>query len=490
MHNKYFLVIDRGQSSIKAALCDTQANILEMESCQCPPISSPHTGWAEQDMMTIWNLTLTAVRQLIKKNTGLPEQIAAISFSGQGGGNFLISENGLPIYPGVLSLDSRHAEINAQISGPLEVPRTVSFMRWLKEKEPDVFADARWILGSKDWIRFQLTGKVNADMSDPPAPVDETSRQYMTDVLKQAGIPECAKMLPPLKYAGEICGYVTEKAAGETGLLPGTPVVTGAHDMIACSVGAGGIRPGHLTIILGTLGINIATVDRNISFAPEEPGKAFTFHGIVPGARLMTTSAGSYCNTVNWFIDTLFEKEKKNAIADGTDLFRYIEKKLAGKAPTSILFQPYLRGTFYNDAAKAGIIGITASSTPEDILLSIFQGVCLSMCMEISYLESIQPCSDIWIVGGGSKSRIWGQMFADILMRPVKVCSTSEVACRGAALCAGTALGLYRFGEADFPLPDAALTWYPRKSFNHIYQQQLELYKKAYHDVSEIWRHQ
>ena len=133
----------------------------------------------------------------------LPETIAAVSFSGQGGGNFLVSKDGKAIYPGVLSLDNRHEEVLDKIENPerIDIPRTISFMRWLKENEPDVFERTGWILGSKDWLRFCMTGKANADMSDTPAPVDYEHRKYLTETLEVAGVPECESMLPELCYA-------------------------------------------------------------------------------------------------------------------------------------------------------------------------------------------------------------------------------------------------------------------------------------------------
>lgn len=314
MEKYYYLSIDRGQTGIKAAICDQQAEVLFVESCKCQPIQSPNPGYAEQDMNMIWEQTVQVIRELLEKNKVMPETIAAVSFSGQGGGNFLVSKDGKAIYPGVLSLDNRHEEILDKIKNAeqLGIPRTITFMRWLKENEPDVYADTKWILGSKDWIRFCMTGKANADMSDTPAPVDYEKREYITESLVEAGVPECIDMLPELCYASEICGYVTKEAAEKTGLLEGTPVAAGAHDMIACSAGAGGNKQGHLTIIMGTLGINIAVVDAGRKLpAPKRNGESFTFAGVTKDVMTATTSIGSACNSMNWFLNMFFQEELK-----------------------------------------------------------------------------------------------------------------------------------------------------------------------------------
>lgn len=491
MGKKYFLSIDRGQSAIKAAFLDFHADICFIESVDCQPIQSPHPGWAQQDMNFIWDQTVAIIRSLLENSGVRPEEIAAVSFSGQGGGNFLISEDGKAVYPGVLSMDRRHEEVYSGNVSPIEVPRTIAFMLWLKEHHPDVYKNTRWILGSKDWIRYCLTGNANADMSDTPAPVNYVTGEYSKECAQLAGIPECVEKLPPLKYASQICGSVTRKAAEETGLLAGTPVVMGAHDMIACSAGCGGHRQGHLTIIMGTMGINIAVFDNNVELLECNPGECFEFGGISKGVKTVTTSIGSGCNTVNWMLDLFFEKEKEEARQKNQSIFTLLEEKLLGKEPTDIIFQPYLLGTFYNSNAKAGILGMSDQTKKEDILLALFQGVCLSMCLEIEKLENKAQIrfDDIWLTGGGSKSSIWGQMYADVLRRPVKIGQTGEAGCRGAAICAGIALGLFDL-DKKFPAPRVDKIYYPRKEASEKYEKQLQIYKEAYQSSVDLWDQQ
>lgn len=489
MKKKYILTVDRGQTGIKAAFCSINAEVLKVQACKCEPIRSRCPGWAEQDMELIWTQTVSVIRKLFENSSVLPEEVAAVSFSGQGGGNFLVSEEGKAVYPGVLSLDSRHEEMTDFFSKPEQVPRTIAFMRWLKEKEPETFGSVRWILGSKDWLRYRLTGEAYADMSDPAAPVDFETDTYQLECMHIAGVPECEKMLPPLVYASEVCGKVSERAAGDTGLLAGTPVVAGAHDMIACSIGAGGIHSGHLSVILGTMGINIGVAHKDIQITKSDtPGESFIFGGAVKGMKTVTTSIGSGCNTMDFFLDLLFSGEQQEAKEQGINIFELLEKKLRGKKPCQVIFQPYLLGTFYNSFAKAGFLGITAQTTREDLILALFQGICISMCIEIEKLEKkMQRFHDIWLVGGGSRSRIWGQMFADVLKRPVHVCDTGEMGCKGAAICAGLALGYYTV-ERDFPEPKPAVIYEPDLRYAGDYERQMENYKKAYEACISVWK--
>ena len=204
----------------------------------------------------------------------------------------------------------------------------------------------------------------------------------------------------------------------------------------------------------------------------------------------MTTSIGSGCNTMNWVLDLLYEKEKELLKEKNKDIFSYIENKLQGKEPVEMIFQPYLMGTFYNSEAKAGLLGMTAGTTKEEIIMSVYQGICISMCMEIDKLEEkTQNLDDIWLTGGGSKSNIWPQMFADTLGRPVHIAECSELGCRGAALCAGIALGWYSL-DKDLPRLKASKTYYPREHFTKIYQRQKELYRYVYDMSVQYWKRQ
>lgn len=493
MEKKYILTIDRGQTNIKTALCSLQAEVSLVVSVDCPPIVSLKPGWAEQDMDAIWKVAAKGVRQLIRTSEIRPEEIAAISFSGQGGGNFLVDKEGNPVQSGLLSLDSRHLEAKHLFEDETydKIPKTILVMRWLKEYEPEKYNRVRWILGSKDWIRFKLTKAAFADMSDTAAPVDFKSRAYSLDILREAGVEECIEMLPPIKYACEFCGSVTAEAAKECGLLEGIPVVAGAHDMISCSVGAGGNHQGHLAIILGTLGINIAVIDQECQI-PEEPSKGewFLFAGAEESLRTMTSSIGSGCRTLDWALDTFFPELKEIADEREISVYELAEEMLLDCDETSLIFLPYLMGTFYNSSAKASWIGITAKTAKEEMLLSILQGIAVSMCVEIERLKKITGNLDeIWIVGGGSKNKVWGQMFSDILKCRVFVSSVSEIGCRGAAICA--MLGLDPNKKlADIPKPPVKTIYTPNIKKKFYYEKQLELFKEAISANENIWRAQ
>jgi len=60
--------------------------------------------------------------------------------------------------------------------------------------------------------------------------------------------------LPEVKESAAVVGAITQKAAEQTGLLKGTPVVNGAGDLSAAALGSGAIANGELHINVGTSG--------------------------------------------------------------------------------------------------------------------------------------------------------------------------------------------------------------------------------------------
>ena len=63
--------------------------------------------------------------------------------------------------------------------------------------------------------------------------------QYDRELMGLFGLEELFEKLPPLKRSADLCGSVTGEAAGETGLLAGTPVAAGMFDVDACGLAAG-----------------------------------------------------------------------------------------------------------------------------------------------------------------------------------------------------------------------------------------------------------
>lgn len=80
-------------------------------------------------------------------------------------------------------------------------------------------------------------------------------------------------------------------------------------------------------------------------------------------------------------------------------------------------------------------------------------------------------------------------MFADALGRPIHICKTNEVGCRGAAVCAEIALKGFA-EDAHFWIPKEGGVYYPNPRRTAIYKEQIQIYKKVYDMAVSVWEQQ
>src|SRR5690606_14406804 len=151
---------------------------------------------------------------------------------------------------------------------------------WVREHEPEVYARVDGFLLPKDYVRYRLTGARVCDVSDASGTsvFDVGRRTWSTEMLDALGIPR--EWVPEVTESPVVSARITAEGARETGLLEGTPVVSGAGDNAAAAVGTGIIRPGVISASLGTSGVVFAPLQ---SYQPEPEGRLHAFCHAVPG---------------------------------------------------------------------------------------------------------------------------------------------------------------------------------------------------------------
>ena len=93
--------------------------------------------------------------------------------------------------------------------------------------------------------------------------------------------------------------------------------------------------------------------------------------------------------------------------------------------------------------------------------------------------------SNIIATGGGAKSPIWCQMYADITGLPVRIPAEKEAACLGAAIIAAVADGKYAdFTEATQELVSFTHVYTPNPSAH--YERKYRRFCKLYEAALEI----
>jgi L-xylulokinase len=449
----YLLGIDSGLTVTKAVVFDLEGN--EIGSAESRPAQhSPHPRWVERDMDEAWVSCVAAIRGALQDASIGGLAIAAVAPTAHGDSLYPIDENGRPTRPAILSLDSRAHTIldrwrnEGRLDRALQVSGQIPFasmlapvLTWLRENEPDVLSRTRWALGCKDWIRYRLTGEIATDFTEASATFTDVRTQvYSDDVLAFYDLLDLKSMLPPVVSCAQIAGAITREAAAETGLIAGTPVAGGAHDVDATCIGAGCVHPGQLMMVAGTWSINQVVADRPAT-NPEWVCRNF----VEPGKWLAAAWSPASATNLEWFVRELCGADVTIAEESGASPYDFVAREAAATwdEPSNIVFHPFLYGSPHGDAASASFVGLRGWHNRGHLLRAILEGVTFNHRTHVDALKSAFPVSEARLSGGGAKSPLWSQLFADTLGLPVLVTDTKEAGARGAAICAGIAAGYF-----------------------------------------------
>ena len=260
--------IDNGGTYAKAALFDEKGGQIAVSS-RLVQNKHPKPGYSERDMVRLWEANRDAIRETLEKSGVSPTQIAGISFSGHGKGLYLLNSDGTPSRNGILSTDNRAFEYVGRWNsdGTAQKVRKKTLQTILachpsafsggSMTTSQVYERSAMVLSVNDYIRYCLTGEAYGEITTFSGGnlVNMQTGGYDKELLNLFGIEEAYDKLKPLKAPAELCGYVTKKAAEETGLMEGTPVSAGMFDIDACGI-ASGLSVGQNCMIAGTWSIN------------------------------------------------------------------------------------------------------------------------------------------------------------------------------------------------------------------------------------------
>ena len=404
-------------------MTDENAAILKTVSKEYP-LSFPHPNWSEQNPEDWWNATVDGLREL---TDGVDQaQIKALGVGGQMHGLVMLDENDSVLRPAILWNDTRTGKETDWLNSVIGQEKlqaltgniafagfTAPKILWVKENEPDVFAKCRKICLPKDYLNYKLTGVFATDVSDASGTLyfDVENRTWSQEMLAILGIEE--SQLPKVFESGAVIG--------RTDLLcMNAAVVAGAGDNAAAAIGTNTVSEGQCNISLGTSGTVFIPTDRYVKTA--NPALHSFCHANGKYHLMGCILSAASCN--KWLNEVVFESDYRVGCGAENDVF----------------FLPYLSGERcpHNDGdARGAFLGLTHATTREDLQRAVLEGVsfaikdCLALCP--NEIKKATVC------GGGTKSKAWMQILADVLGVELNVIENEGPAYGGALLAAGTA---------------------------------------------------
>lgn len=407
-------------------------------------ISTPKPLWSEQDPADWWTGIQTAIRQVLSETGVSADQVMGVGLTGQMHGLVLLDAEGEVLRPSILWNDQRTGpqcewmtntigldNLLAWTGSPALTGFTAPKVLWVREHEPEVYAQVAHILLPKDYVRYKLTGVYATDMAGASGTslLDLEKRTWSAEMLEALDIP--AEWLPPTHEGPEVTGTISAAAAQVTGLKAGTPVVGGGGDQAAGAVGVGAVQPGVVGLVLGTSGVVFAPTGRPLV---EAKGRLQAHCHAVPGRwhlmGVMLSAAGS----LRWYRDT---------VAPGTDYDDLLAPAASIRAGSEgLLFLPYLTGErapYPDPNAKGAFIGLTVRHEKPHLTRAVLEGVAFGLrdSFELIRGAGVGEINQVRVSGGGARSALWRQILADVLDIELVTVNTTEGAAYGAALLSG-----------------------------------------------------
>lgn len=492
------LGIDSGLTVTKAVIFDESGATLAVARRDVPQLM-PHPRHVERDMDLLWQQTAAAIREAIAASGRDAGEIAAVAATAHGDGIYLLDRQARPLGAGILSLDSRAGDVirdwaarglPAQalaLTGQIpHVSAQSALLAWIKRHQPERFAAIGTAFNCKDWLRVCLCGAIGTDRTEASVAFTDYRRQGYSDAaLALYGLDDLRAALPPVSGSAEIVGHVTAEAAAATGLIAGTPVAAGLHDVTASVLGIGGHRQGTVGIVAGTYSINEVVSD-----TPRVDPRWFCRNAVTPGLwNNMSISPSSTAN-YDWFLATFCAAERASAEARGSTIHAALAPETAAALarPSSVLYHPFLFGSPYGEIASASFLGLHGWHGRGDVLAALLEGIVMNHRHHVDALREGFPVSTAHLTGGASRNPVVAQLFADIIGLPMIVNPTEEAAAWGAALCAGAAVGLYASFDADPRDLEAISTRYlPDPGRQEHYSRRYAIYREIADSLGTAW---
>jgi xylulokinase len=405
-----FLGIDIGTSGVKAVVLDDHGVVVGQGTAALS-VQRPQPLWSEQDPDAWWHATTAAVQAI---DPAVRRAVRGIGLAGQMHGATLLGADDTPLRPAVLWNDGRShaecAELEAAvpdlhaIAGNLAMPGfTAPKLQWVRHHEPAIFNRIATVLLPKDYVRLKMTGDKASDLSDSAGTLwlDVAGRRWSETLLAATGLSEA--QMPQLVEGSEVTGRLLPAIASLWGMAE-VPVAGGGGDNAAGAAGVGAVRDGDALLSLGTSGVIFVATDQ---FRPNVAGAVHAFCHCLPNMWHQMAVHLSAAACIDWVA-------RLTGAAGAADLFARAER--AGAASGAEIFLPYLSGerTPHNDAQVRGaFLQLDNDTNPERLAQAVLEGVGFALADGVRVLREAGTTIDrLSVIGGGARSRYWGETLA------------------------------------------------------------------------------
>jgi xylulokinase len=430
--------IDVGTQSLKAVVTGDDLTVLG-EAASTYGVDHPRPGWAQQDPIAWEEALAPAIADALARAKVAPAQVAAVGVAGQLDGCVAVGAGGQPLGPCLIWMDRRAGR---------EMPELPPDFR----ERTGTTADPGHMAAKIAWLRRHAHGLAGARFHQPVSYLVERlsgefvmdhglasttmlygleRRDFEADLLALFAIDRAE--LPRLAEAGQPAGPLTDGGAALCGLPAGIPVAVGTGDDFATPLGAGVAAPGVIACVLGTAEVVGGLSERAVI----DPAGLVETHAYAAPGYFVENPGWLSGGAVAWLRALI-------GASDDEELDRWAEGAPPGAG--GVTFLPALSGAMAPEwvpSARGCFYGMSAGHGRGHMARALLEGCAFAMRDVVDRLIELGvPAGAILLAGGGARSRIWSQIRADLLGRPIHVSRVVDACPLGAAMLAAVAAGL------------------------------------------------
>jgi xylulokinase len=454
---RYLVGVDLGTSATKATLYTTEGAAVA-EAAADVPLHHPYPGAVEQEMADFYATAAETVRRCVADAGIDPRDVASIAFASQMAGIGAVDEDFAPAarfdswldmrcQPYIEEIDRNHGDLVTRLTGcPPTCDHGPKILWWQHERPQEYARMARFVVPSG-----YVAGKM-AGLKADDAFIDYTFLHFTALSDAQAGtwsdeltgrLGVDSKRLPRIVPPWQVVGEVSDAAAADFGLAPGTPIAAGCGDTAAGALGAGIVEPGMLFDTAGTASVLAGCADQFV--ADVEHRALLTMRSVAPGLWHPLAYIAGGGLALRWYRENFYRR----GAGDG-DLYDEMTEAAAAVAPGAegLFFSPHLGGRICpaTPAMRGAWVGFSWGHGRGHFARAILEGVAFEYAYYLKILRELIPdlrLVEARVIGGGARSARWNQIKADVLNVPYQRLAREEFGTWGAALIAGHAVGLF-----------------------------------------------
>jgi xylulokinase len=502
------LGIDVGTTNAKAVLVADDGTIAGSASRPIPTMRDGDV--AEQSPAALWDAVVGAVRAATAAAPDPAATVGSVVCASQYSSTVPVDDQGKPTADLVLYLDRRGTDHSLAIMErhpealdvfvdhhgipPVGGGLSLAHILHLQLDRPEVHEATAWYLEPMDYVNLRLTGRVAATQCTMLTTQLCDNRtigvtEYDANLVRLAGAD--ADRLPPLIAVDAAVGELLPEVAAEIGLPRDAIVYAGVNDSHAGAIATGAYQPGRAGAMIGTTSVLLETMDRKDTDLDHEIA---SIPGPLGGRYVVFAENGLGGKALDHVLAHFVYASDELADHVAADRFESLDHALRAVNPGSdgVLFLPWLAGTLAPRAdtrMRAAFLNLSLDTRRTHLVRAAVEGICHNFAWLAPFVEDFtgEHIDEFVFGGGAARSRVWAQILADVVDRPVRTLHAPDLAgARAAALLAHCRAGTLTEDDlADLVTVDAEFE--PDTAHREIHAAVQEQFAAAFSSLRPLY---